>query len=429
MSVFFFLHTMGCKANQYESQALREAWLGKGYKEALAPKHADIIILNSCAVTNRAVADLRRTAHRLLRENKHASMIITGCAAQVSAKELAKLFPNAKIIPQSQKDSLLQSFAGIKEKKKHITFPPFSIKNFNRTRAVVKVQDGCSHCCTYCIVPKTRGLPVSRKPEETLAEAERLFQAGITEITLSGINLRQYGQDLSPIQDFWDLLAYLDSKLSPHWQGRARIRLSSLDPAQLGEKALETIQKSTLLCPHLHLSLQSLSPNVLQRMARGHYQPENIATFLLALKNIWPLFGLGADLIAGFPGETDKDHARTLFWLNKFPLSYGHIFPYSPRPGTPAAKYAAQVQENIKQDRARVLRQVLAEKQALFLQELTRLDLITVITQAGQQQKGMCEYYVPCHFIKNASSGQNTLLPVKPVSTGHGCLLVEPMNL
>ncbi|MBU1001435.1 MAG: MiaB/RimO family radical SAM methylthiotransferase [Proteobacteria bacterium] len=441
----FHIVTLGCKINQYESQAISEAWTARGCVETSDPAEADVILVNSCAVTAKAVAELRAAVRRLSRQNPDAEVIITGCAAQVLGNELSTAFPDTAIVPQSQKESLLtrplplahleaQGWpSGHDQDHRPMAdelgqtpnhepeapcFPGFSITSFSRMRAVVKVQDGCTHHCTYCIIPSTRGKAVSRLPGATVAEIRRLFESGRREVILSGINLRQFGRDLNPAMDFWDLLRQLDSELGPEWSGRGRLRISSLDPGQLGSKALDVLGASRLICPQLHLSLQSLAPAVLRRMGRGHYGPEDILDFATRLRDIWPVFGLGADLLVGFPGETDEDFEITRQNCEKLPLSYAHVFPYSRRPGTPAAEFSGQVPAPLMKQRAKILRDLITNKKVAFMQRLAEMDRLDVVVERGTPVHGVCEYYAECRFTDGTTPTPGILTATRPVGCG-----------
>ncbi|WP_461210890.1 MiaB/RimO family radical SAM methylthiotransferase [Desulfocurvus sp. DL9XJH121] len=430
----FHIHTLGCKINQYESQSLREAWAARGLEEAPSPQEADLLVVNSCAVTNRAVADLRRTTRRMLRENPGARLVITGCAAQVLSEELARDFPDALLVPQEAKDALLDPAAldapacSGSGGPGGPRFQGFSISGSSRARGVVKVQDGCSHRCTYCIVPDTRGPAVSRPVGDALAEVRRLFASGWREVTLSGINLRQFGGDLDPAMDFWDLVARLEAELAPEWAGRARLRLSSLDPGQLDDKALDVLATSRLVCPHLHISVQSLAPAVLRRMGRGHYAPEDILAWVDRLGGVWPVFGLGADLLVGFPGETDEHFEQTLQNCEKLPLSYAHVFPYSCRPGTPAAAWPDQVPAAVSRERAARLRGLVGDKKAAFLSGLASLPELTMVPEGKNSGRGVSEFYAECRLAKPARVAPGSLVRVRPVSAGPDFITVTPAN-
>ena len=496
MAVSFYLATLGCKVNQYESHALREAWSARGWQEAERPEQAGVILVNSCAVTARAVADVRNAVRRLHRAAPQSAIIITGCAAEVLEKELADLPGVRAVIGQSRKEELLADFrervlapggfrpaeahAGVSpagpaaetgKKRGASPFPAFAVSGYDRSRAVLKVQDGCSHGCTYCIVPLARGGARSRTAEDSLSEARRLLAAGFREIVISGVNLRQYGRDLPGASgrkggkgnDFWDLIARLDRELGPEWAGRARLRVSSLEPGQLGPKALDVLGASRMAAPHLHLSLQSGSPSVLRRMGRGHYDPAALPEFFARLRAVWPVFGLGADLLTGFPGESEAEFREGLELCQALPLTYAHVFPYSRRPGTAAAVMDGQLPPALKKERAAALRAMVREKKRAFLQSLLNRPLMRVVFEdrsepadngaAGSDPgdtaadgkgaareaaapafwRGVNEFYADCRLdAANAADASinrplpRILTPVRPVRVEADVLVVGP---
>ena len=437
----FFLTTLGCKVNQYEGQALREAWITRGLEETGDAAAADTICVNTCAVTANAVADGRAAVRRAHRDNPGADIIVTGCAAQVLGEEFWKLPGVRLVVPQKNKTCLLRQgeedllrACGREgaEGPDDTAYPLFSITGYDRSRAVLKVQDGCSHRCTYCIVPLTRGPSRSREPSETLAEARRLLAAGFRELVLNGINLAQYGRDFADPHDFWDLVAMLDAELAPEWKGRARIRLSSLEPGQLGPKALDVLGGSAMVAPHLHLSLQSGSKNVLKRMGRGHYDPGILHGFCRDLAAVFPSFGLGADLLAGFPGETAVDAEETEAFCADLPFTYAHVFPYSRRPGTPAAAWPGQVATDEKKERAARLRALVGAKKRDFLRRCLALPQTFVACEvangAPRAEGGVNEFYAECRFkdgVGPDASAHRSLLAAKPVGVGKDWLWVE----
>lgn len=403
----FCLLTQGCKVNQYESQALREAWCAAGMTETDDPAQADMVLINSCAVTERAISDLAKLTRTLAALCPKPRIIIAGCAVEADLERIAALPGVDEVVRQQDKTTPGLGLAS-RPVQSGAHFPPLRITEYHRARAVLKVQDGCSHGCTYCIIPATRGASVSREPAAVIAEAKRLAEAGIYELSLCGINLRHYGRDLTPRCDFWDLLAAVDAALAPVCSGQMRLRISSLEPADLHAKALDTLAGSRLVCPHLHLSVQSGSPEILRRMGRGHYSPEDISGFVEELRRIWPVFGLGADFITGFPGETE-DHARqTSQVVQGLPLTYAHIFPYSERPGTAAARFPRQVPGHLRRQRAKDLRALVQDKRQDFLRHLLKLPVMTVIPE--QTNQGVNEFYVDCQ-IETTSQ----LVPGKPV--------------
>jgi len=432
----FFVATLGCKINQYESEAISEAWRAEGLLESDSPEGVDVLLVNSCAVTSRAVSDLRAAVRRLRQQNPSARIVVTGCAAQVFSEELSTMPEVDEVVPQSRKADLLAgpfpfgapsrgvpiSAAGASVGQPATrAFPPFSIAAFRRARAVVVVQDGCSHGCTYCIVPLTRGPSVSREPGEAIAEMRRLLDAGYRELVVSGVNLRQFGRDLAEPLDFWDLLARVEAELAPQWAGRARLRLSSLEPGQLGAKALDVLGNSRLLAPHLHISLQSGDAGVLRRMGRGHYRPEQVLEFLRQLAVSWPRLGLGADLLTGFPGESAEQFETTLAFCRELPLTYAHVFPYSPRPGTAAAKLPDTLLKAERTARAARLRELAESKKRGFQEELAGLPRLMVLLENAGVGQGVCEYYAACHVQGlEAELRPGSLVPLLPQGLADG---------
>lgn len=430
----FHLATLGCKVNQYESQSLREAWLGQGCAEAADPAGADVVVVNSCAVTAGALADLRQLVAKVRRVNPGARIVVTGCAAQAVRHEVEAIAGVDCIVPQAEKATLLTGIplADLRpEPAKDATrgrraYPTFSVTASPRARAQVKVQDGCSHGCTYCIVPLARGTAVSREPEEVLAECARLLAGGWRELVLSGINLRQYHAGR---RNFWGLLRFLDERLGPEWAGRARLRLSSLDPGQLGPEALDALAASRLACPQLHLSLQAGSPAVLGRMNRAHYNPSDILDFLAGLGRAWPLFGLGADLLTGFPGESDAEFAQTRALVEALPLTYAHVFPFSPRPGTPAAVLPGQLSPEVKKERAAILRKLAGRKKAAFLARLAGRDELAMVLEDPASGRGTCQFGADCRLTRvPAGAAARAIIRVRPVDLAQSGLRVEPAD-
>lgn len=304
---------------------------------------------------------------------------------------------------------------------------------------MLKIQDGCAHRCTYCIVPLTRGKPRSRRAGEVLAEARRLLEAGHKEIMLSGINLRQYGRDDPACGDFWRLLRMLDNALAPEFAGRARFRISSLEPTQLDARGIETLAACRMLCPHLHISLQHASPAVLRRMGRGHYNALMLEKAVAALKTHWPVMGLGADILTGFPGESDADLRLLLESIERLPLSYAHVFPYSRRPGTAAYDFADQVPQALKLNRAARIREAIERRRRAFWEAQLTLPHMLVAPDSfkGAPQecgskgsnalcRGINEYYVPCFFRPSAENSL-ALRSMRPVALTAKGLLAEPL--
>lgn len=419
----FHIITMGCKINQYETQAITESLVRNGYLFLPEPDSAQNIIINSCAVTSRAVRDLKKTCRRIGRICPQSRIIITGCAGQVLEEELNSMDQVHSVIPQDKKRSLLSGLSLSSQDNSIV--PDYYISDYFRARAVVKVQDGCNHRCSYCIVPQTRGNPVSRPKEIILEEVLRLLNNNFSEVILGGINLRLYGQDLSESIDFWDLINYLRSRLPDPVQNGFRLRLSSLEPSELKTKALDTLAKDQLICPHLHISLQSGSTEILRKMNRSHYTPDDLLDFTRQLKSIWQIFALGADILIGFPGETSSDFQKTRELAHELPLTYAHVFPYSPRPGTPAARFKEQINQKEKKIRSAELSTVIQDKKTDFLMKLCRLRELELSMETSL--RGMSQYYVECQVKNSHKLKPKQLIKVKPLLVDQNKLIVQPL--
>lgn len=457
----FFLLTFGCKVNQYETQAVREAWLRCGGTETDDPARAEVAVLNTCAVTANAVTDARQAVRRLHRLAPALRMVVAGCAADVAREALLTLPGVVAVLPPARKADLLDPvrlFARIGERmgarlglegdemrpppphgedaesaETRPAFPPFSISRFRRARPVLKVQDGCSRACAYCIVPLTRGPSRSRSACDCLDEARRLLRAGYREIMLSGINLGQYRDTHGGVGDFWDLLAHLDQALSPEWAGAARLRISSVDPAQLDDRALEVLGKARMVCPHLHLSLQSGSPEVLRAMRRPPFAPDRLVATVERMARIAGAegrFGLGADILMGFPGETEAHVRETLALARALPLTYAHVFPYSARPGTAAAEYAAQIPQAERRERAARVRALVEAKRRAFWEASLGAACLRVATEGDGSPKGVDECYVPCRFAVPVTTAptDHALIAARPVAVTPEGLLVRAVD-
>ncbi len=452
----FFCITFGCKVNQYETQAIREAWTKAGGTEADAPSHADLVLVNSCAITGRAERDARNALVRLRHEAPQAVLVLTGCAARLVAGFVPRANaprPEAdNIIVQESKQDLVQpsvlanllaacpepgtsSASGAcpppamqRHDLLNRPWPAMQIEQYKRSRPVLKVQDGCSHRCTYCIVPLTRGPHVSRPPETVVAEARRLLE-NHAEIMISGVNLGQYGRDHPEYGTFWDLLARLEEELGPEFSGRRRLRISSLEPSQLTEKACSFLARSSLVAPHLHISLQHASSNVLKRMGRGHYSSATLTEAVARLSPAWPLMGLGADILVGFPGETAEDVDELLRFVEETPFTYAHVFPYSRRPGTPAASFSGQLPKKEKQARAAAVRSVVAHRAKNFWAGQAVCSSFRLVLDAAEGNvvagyvHGVNEYYAPCYL----PSGE--LAQLDPEAGHKDFITVRPLGL
>lgn len=425
----FYIETYGCRVNQNESQMLREAWARLGGIECSNPEQADYILINSCAITARAERDARNAVYRHKRMARQAKVMLTGCAAQLFTEFKPRKnahWENADFcIPQSSKAQLLAGPAAWPNFKP--LTPLFAnITTFDRSRPIIKIQDGCSCKCSYCIVPSTRGMPVSRPASDILKECRGLLEAGFGELVISGINLNQYRDE--KIGDFWALLQLLDREFASEFSRKARFRISSIWPGQLSPRGIEIYSNLEMVCPHLHLSLQHAAPDILESMGRSKYQPEKLLPTMQELRKEKPVFGLGADIIVGYPGESEADFNTLKSFLAELGLTYAHIFPFSARPGTKAAALPNQIAKKIKLARARELRSQIEKQKQQFLALQTQLPLLKVAPEHNKDglHKGINEFYASCEFTTPVE--EKNLILAKPVKVVDSRLIVEKIK-
>ena len=339
----FRIVTLGCKVNQYESAGLAEALGRQGYIPSPLNAAPDVVIVNTCTVTARADQQARQAIRRLARQFPGAQLWVTGCYAHRAPEEIASLPGVAQVFGNLEKARLAEIFfsgGGNPAPQAQVQvegfggqepFQPFEVSRFpGHTRAWLKIQDGCNHACAYCIVPKVRGQGRSLAVEKVVSSLGRLAARGFQEVVLTGIDLGQYGQDLQPPVSLARLLRHLAPGSWPF-----RVRLSSLEPQEITSQLMDALSGFPPLCPHFHLPLQSGAPAVLLAMGRP-YRPEFFRDVVQELHQRFPTAALGLDVLVGFPGETVSDFETTLTLVKTLPVAYLHVFPFSPRPGTPA---------------------------------------------------------------------------------------------
>ena len=369
----FQVVTFGGKVNQYESAALAETLEGLGFVSRPSKAAPDLVLVNTCTVTARADQQARQTIRRLARQYPGAQIWVTGCYAQRSAETIAALPGVTRVFGNREKASLAEMVAtGIATPGPQVQVQGFGpqepfhsspVNHFpGHTRAWLKVQDGCSHACSYCIVPSVRGPGRSLSPEAVHSSLEALAARGFQEVVLTGIDLGQYGKDLHPPLNLARLLRELSRNDWPF-----RLRLSSLEPQEITAELVEALSTVPHLCPHFHLPLQSGSPGVLAAMGRP-YHPEHFRDLVMELHQRFPQVALGLDVLVGFPTETSADFEATRMLVETLPVAYLHVFPFSPRPGTPAQTMRPLQGEEV-QRRAQVMRELGQNKKAAFYQD------------------------------------------------------------
>jgi threonylcarbamoyladenosine tRNA methylthiotransferase MtaB len=367
---YFQVVTFGCKVNQYESAALAETLECLGFVSRPPKVAPDLVLVNTCTVTARADQQARQAIRRLARQYPNAQIWVTGCYAQRSPETIATLPGVTRVFGNQEKPSLAEMFAtGVATPGPQVqvrgfgpqeSFSASPVSHFpGHTRAWLKIQDGCSHACSYCIVPSVRGPGRSLPPEGVQSSLEALAARGYQEVVLTGIDLGQYGKDLDPPLNLARLLKRLSRVEMPF-----RLRLSSLEPQEITAELVEALSTVPHLCPHFHLPMQSGSPAVLAAMGRP-YHPEHFRDLVMELHRQFPQTALGLDVLVGFPTETPADFEATRTLVETLPVAYLHVFPYSPRPGTPAQTMRPLPGEEV-QLRAQILRKLGQNKKAAF---------------------------------------------------------------
>lgn len=369
----FSIQTFGCRVNQAEAFWWTDALQKKGLRFEKDILQSDLIVINSCTLTSRADSDARRFIRRMSRLNPTAKLIVTGCYAERTPEELKRMPQVWQVFSNSEKKALIGEILSLASPTAGESTLAF------RSRALVKVQDGCDFRCTFCIIPSVRGHSVSAGKREIFSRARELAAQGFKEIVLTGIHLSSYGLDLKPRSSLLELLREITDM-----EELSRIRLSSLDPRLLNPSLMEFITASEKICPHFHLSLQSGSDGILRRMGRK-ISVEDYRGMLSLLREKSPRASLGADIIVGFPEESDEDFEQTTHFLERSPLTYFHVFSYSPRPGTAAASLP-QVNSRVKKERAALLRSMSREKNTDFRRLFLGKDCDAVVIRKGKIQ-------------------------------------------
>lgn len=351
----FNIYTLGCKVNTYESSVMSDLLKNKGYIEVSPKEQADISIINTCTVTNTADSKSLKIIRQAIKNNPNSIIIVCGCMIQ-NKKDLNIDGVDIYIgnVGKSKIVEYIEEYKNNHEPKKDIkdvmstNFESMMLNNFNKTRAFVKIQDGCNNFCSYCIIPYTRGNVRSKKKEDILTEIEKLVKEGHKEIVLTGIHTGHYGEDNENYK-FPDLLKDI-IKIN----GLERLRISSIEITELNDEFFQVLRNSNILVDHMHIPLQSGSDTVLKRMNRK-YGKKYFIDKIEEIRKIRPSISITTDVIVGFPGETEEEMQETIETINKIKFTKLHVFPYSIRKGTVAATMENQIDEKIKKQRVKIL--------------------------------------------------------------------------
>ena len=352
--------TLGCRLNQVDTQQIQTLLEARGFRTVDFDEPADVVVVNTCTVTARAELSDRQTIRRAARVSPRATLVVTGCWAQTSPGEVAGMADVDLVVGNGDKHRLPDLLDRVAADRVHVSdiarartlaVAPTARLN-GRSRAFLKVQDGCQHRCAFCIVPRARGTSRSLDPKIVIDQARLLVEAGHPELVLTGVDLGHYGADLAPRTTLAALVRSLAELPGLRW-----VRLSSLLPAYFTAELLEVVTTSPVVAPHFHIPLQSGSDRILRAMRRP-YSTRMYRALVERLAAARPRLGLGADVIAGFPGETDDDFADTVACVRELPFSYLHVFPYSARQGTEATRLAGPLDSRTITHRGRVLREI-----------------------------------------------------------------------
>ena len=378
------IYTLGCRVNFYESESIAEALIKNGFSVCDFSEKCDVYIINTCTVTSESDRKSRQMIRRAIKNNPNAKILVCGCYSQVNPNEVKKIDSVDFICGTRNKMLIVSKALELVKKDKSLVpetnvIDPYSAgfelmeaTSQDRTRAFLKIEDGCNNNCSYCIIPKARGSVCSKPKEDVIDEVKKIVENGYKEIVLTGIEIAAYGIDFGySLIDILEELEKID--------GLYRIRLGSVDPAYLKEGVIDRLSKLTKTMPHFHLSLQSGTDKTLNNMKR-RYNTKMIKRSVSYMREIIPNVTFGADIIAGFPCETDSDHKETLEFIETLELLNSHIFPYSIRPGTEAAKMKEQISSEIKEKRCKEIQYIaeVTKKRCIqrFIDNKTELEVL-----------------------------------------------------
>ena len=357
-------HTLGCKVNTYESNAMLKIFNEAGYQEVDFKQVADVYVINTCTVTNTGDSKSRQMIRKAIRKNPKATICVVGCYSQTAPEEIEKIEGVGVVLGTQYRSDIVKYVDEHLETGEMVIkvdnvmnlrkFEDLNIDRFKNTRAFLKIQDGCNNFCTYCIIPYARGRVRSRQKESVLNQAQRLVDNGYVEIVLTGIHTAGYGEDLDDYS-FYELLVDL-VKI----KGLKRLRISSIETSQISDEIIDLIGSNEIIVDHLHVPLQAGSDATLKRMNRKYTTAEYLEK-INKIRSYLPNIAFTTDVIVGFPGETDEEFEETYNFIKQVNYSELHVFPYSPRKNTPAAKMKDQVNDQIKHERANRLLQLSKE--------------------------------------------------------------------
>ncbi len=412
------IYTLGCKVNQYESQAIKEQFEKKNYEIVEENEYADVYVINTCTVTNLSDRKSRQIIRRAKRMNPESIIVVTGCYAQINPDEVKKMAEVDAVVGINQKNNIVQYVEDLKEKEQYIDvkelqeikeFEDMSITQMNtRTRAYIKIQEGCNQFCAYCIIPYARGSIRSRKIKSIVEEAENIINNGIQEIVITGINAALYGADAKEEGTLLDVIEQINNI-----EGKFRIRLSSIEPAVITDEYMNQLMSYDKLCSHVHLSLQNGSQKILERMNR-RYSVKEYEKIVTKLKEKRSDMNITTDIIVGFPGETEDDFLKTCRLVETIGFGKVHVFKYSKRKGTKAAEMKQQVDGITKSKRSSELIHVSETVASKFNEQFIgrMLEVLFEIkNQSTGYYEGLTDNYIKV-YCKSDTNIENRFVKV-----------------
>ena len=412
-------YTLGCKVNQYETEAMLELFEKEGYEKAETEDYADVYVINTCTVTHMSDRKSRQYIRRMKKKNPDAIIAVVGCYSQVSPEEILSIDEvnlvmgtndRKKIVEEVKKIDASRKVSTVDDIMKVKAFEEIEINKTNgKTRAFMKIQDGCDRYCSYCIIPYARGRVRSRDLESIVKEVENLAANGYKEVVLTGIHVASYGKDIKETDiKLLDVIKQINDI-----EGIERIRLSSVEPILFTDEFVEAVSAMDKVCPHYHLSLQSGCDETLKRMKR-RYTTEEYKTIVDRLRAAIPNVSITTDVIVGFPGETNEEFDKTYEFLKDIELTHMHVFKYSPRKGTPAATMENQVDPSTKHDRSEKLLQLNEENFNKFGQKMLDKEFNVLFEQkvGDNKYEGLTENYVKV-IVESDNDISEQILKVK----------------
>ena len=409
-------YTLGCKVNQYETEAMLELFEKEGYEKAETEDYADVYVINTCTVTHMSDRKSRQYIRRMKKKNPDAIIAVVGCYSQVSPEEILSIDEVNLVMGTNDRKKIVEEVKKIDASRKVSTVDDImkvkafeEIETNGKTRAFMKIQDGCDRYCSYCIIPYARGRVRSRDLESIVKEVENLASNGYKEVVLTGIHVASYGKDIKDSDiKLLDVIKQINDI-----EGIERIRLSSVEPILFTDEFVEAVSTMDKVCPHYHLSLQSGCDETLKRMKR-RYTTEEYKAIVDRLRAAIPNVSITTDVIVGFPGETNEEFDKTYEFLKDIELTHMHVFKYSPRKGTPAATMENQVDPSTKHDRSEKLLQLNEENFNKFGQKMLDKEFNVLFEQkvGDNKYEGLTENYVKV-IVESDNDISEQILKVK----------------